>query len=301
MAQLDLNLLHALDVLLTEGSVTAAAERLHLSVPATSRTLDRIRKATGDPILVRAGRGLVPTPRALAMQPRLHDLVQEARALLEIGLDLDVTSLERTFTLRANDALIGPLASALIENIHPVAPHVRLRFIAEGEEDITPLRNGTIDLEIGLIDHQTPEIHTSPLYEDHMVGVLAADHPLANHKITPERLVEFPHVTVSRRGITQGALDTALNAHGLHRHIAAVVPTYTSAAHIILTTNLIGLLPHRYAHQLATTSNAHVFTITIPLPPIPISQAWHIRHDKDPAHRWLRHQLHQAANPTPTP
>src|SRR6187551_2442648 len=161
MAQLDLNLLHALDVLLTEGSVTAAAERLHLSVPATSRTLDRIRKATGDPILVRAGRGLVPTPRALAMRPRLHDLIQEAQALLEIGLDLDVTSLERTFTLRTNDALIGPLASALVETIHPVAPGVKLRFVAEGEEDITPLRNGTIDLEIGVIDHHTSEIHTS--------------------------------------------------------------------------------------------------------------------------------------------
>ena len=298
MAQLDLNLLHALDVLLTEGSVTAAAERLHLSVPATSRTLDRIRKATGDPILVRAGRGLVPTPRALAMQPRLHDLVQEARALLEIGLDLDVASLERTFALRVNDALIGPLASALIEAVHPLAPGVRLRFVAEGEEDITPLRNGSVDLEIGVINHHSPEIRTAPLYEEHMVGVLAANHPLADGEMTLDRLVSFPHVAVSRRGIPHGALDTALDDHGLRRRVAVVVPTYTSAADIVLTTNLVGLLPERYAHQLTTTGNAHVFTVPIPLPPVRISQAWHLKHDKDPAHRWLRHQLHSAANPS---
>ena len=294
MAQLDLNLLHALDVLLTEGSVTAAAERLHLSVPATSRTLDRIRKATGDPILVRAGRGLVPTPRALAMQPRLHELVVEAQALLEIGLDLDVASLERTFTLRANDSLIGPLASALVERIQPVAPGVRLRFVAEGEEDITPLRDGTIDLEVGVIDHPGSEIRSSPLHEDRMVVMLAADHPLADQEMTLRRLVSVPHVAVSRRGVARGALDTALEEHGVRRTVAVVVPTFTSAAHIVLTTELIGLLPERYARQLVATSGAHVFDVDLDLPPVSISQAWHVRHDKDPAHRWLRQQLHLA-------
>jgi DNA-binding transcriptional LysR family regulator len=296
MAQLDLNLLHALDVLLAEGSVTAAAERLHLSIPATSRTLDRIRKATGDPILVRAGRGLVPTPRALAMQPRLHELIEEAQALLEIGLEVDVAALDRTFTLRANDVLIGPLASALIERIRPTAPGVRLRFVAEGEEDITPLRDGTIDLELGVIDHPGNEIRTSQLYEEHLVGVLAAGHPLARQKVTLRRLVSMPHVAVSRRGLTWGALDDALDERGLRRTVAVVVPTYTSAAHVVLTSELIGLFPARYAHQLAATSGAHVFPVDVGLPSLSISQAWHVRHDKDPAHRWLRDQLHLAAN-----
>src|ERR1700728_5218044 len=112
MAQdIDWNLLSELDVLLAEGSVTAAADRLHLSVPATSRTLGRIRQTFGDPILVRAGRGLVPTPRALAIQERLHQLVEEAHALVEIGRDLDLTPLKRTFPIRANAAVVSTLTS----------------------------------------------------------------------------------------------------------------------------------------------------------------------------------------------
>ena len=297
MAQLDLNLLHALDVLLTEGSVTAAAERLHLSVPATSRTLDRIRKATGDPILVRAGRGLVPTPRALAMRPRLHELVEEAQALFEIGLDLDVAALDRTFTLRANDVLIGPLGAALAERVHPVAPGVRLRFASEGAEDITPLRDGTIDLEVGVIDHGGAEIRTSPLYQDHLVGVLAADHPLTREKLTLRRFVSIPHIAISRRGVARGAFDDALEERGLRRTVAVVVPTFTSAAHVVLTSELVGLFPARYARQLAATSGARLFPVDLGLPLLSISQAWHLRHDKDPAHRWLRDQLHLAANP----
>lgn len=298
MAQLDLNLLNALDVLLTEGSVTAAAERLHLSVPATSRTLDRIRKAMDDPIFVRAGRGLAPTPRALAIQTRLHHLVDEARALMEIGRDLDLSTLDRTFTVRANDTLISMLAPALHDRTSDVAPGVRLRFMAEGDEDLAPLRDGRIDLDLGAIDHGGPEIRTARLYDEHLVGMMAANHPLAAKKMTLARTVSVPHVTVSRRGRPHGAFDTALAEHGLTRTVAVVVPTYTSAAHIVLNSALIGLLPERYAHQV---TGARVFPIDVELPPITVSQAWHVRQDNDPAHQWLRRQVESALDGQPGP
>ena len=291
MAQLDLNLLNALDVLLTEGSVTAAAERLHLSIPATSRTLDRIRKAMDDPIFVRAGRGLVPTPRALAIQTRLHELVEQARELMETGRELDLAALDRTFTLRANDNLISLLAAALVERIREVAPGVRLRFTAEGDEDLAPLRDGRIDLDLGVIAHPGPETRSSPLYEERFVGMMAAGHPLAGQAMTLRRLVSVPHVAVSRRGRAHGALDTALAEHGLDRTVAVVVPTFTSAAHIVLNSELIGLLPQRYARRVA---GARVFPIGVDLPPATMSQAWHLRHDNDPAHQWLRHQVQLA-------
>jgi DNA-binding transcriptional LysR family regulator len=288
MAQLDLNLLNALDVLLTEGSVTAAAERLHLSIPATSRTLDRIRKAMDDPIFVRAGRGLAPTPRALAIQSRLHELVDQARALMELGRDLDLSTLDRTFTLRANDTVIALLAPALLDRTRTAAPGIRLRFMAEGEEDLAPLRDGRIDLDLGMISHSGPEIRTTALYHERLVGVMAADNPLAKRKLTLERLVSVPHVTVSRRGRPSGAFDTALAERGLTRTVAVVVPTFTSAAHIVLNSNLVGLLPERYARQVI---GARMFPIGIDLPPITMSQAWHLRQDNDPAHQWLREQV----------
>jgi DNA-binding transcriptional LysR family regulator len=303
MTQVDLNLLNALDVLLAEGSVTAAADRLDLSVPATSRTLARIRVAFGDPILVRAGRGLVPTQRALAIQSRVHQLVEEAHALVEIGRDLDLDTLERTFTIRANDAVIGLIAARLVGDIQGAAPGVRLRFVPEGEEDLAPLRDGTVDLDLGVMHDLGPEVRTEDLYEEHLVGMVAAGHPLSSGRVTLRRLASVPHVTVSRRGRTRGALDTVFEEHGLNRRVVAVVPTFTSAAHMILTSELTGLLPARYAAQVAVLSGAGVFPVPAELPRLPIQQGWHTRHDTDPAHRWLRLQIRHVvgqrlSNPT---
>src|ERR1700744_5339138 len=234
MAQsVDWNLLEALDVLLAEGSVTAAAERLHLSVPATSRTLGRIRHAFDDPILVRAGRGLVPTPRALAIQERLHQLVEEAHALVEGGRALDLGSLERTFTIRANDAITALATAGLVARVRAAAPGVSLRFVPEGQEDLAPLRDGLIDLDLGVIGDLGPEVRTALLYEDHPVGLAAAGHPLATGPVPLRRLAAADHVVVSRRGRTRGALDDVLVSRGLTRNVVAVVPTFTAAASII--------------------------------------------------------------------
>jgi DNA-binding transcriptional LysR family regulator len=287
----DWNLLEALDVLLAEGSVTAAAERLHLSVPATSRTLGRIRRTFGDPILVRAGRGLVPTPRALALQERLHQLIEQAHALVETGGGLELGSLERTFTIRANDAIISLATADLVARVKAAAPGVTLRFAPEGQEDLAPLRDGFIDLDLGVIGDLGPEVRTAPLYDDHPVGLVAAGHPLAAGPVTLRRLAAADHVVVSRRGRTRGALDDVLASRGLTRNVVAVVPTFTAAASIIASSGLTGLLGARYARLVAGLTGARVYEVPAELPALPMSQAWHVRHDLDPAHRWLRDQV----------
>jgi DNA-binding transcriptional LysR family regulator len=295
----DWNLLAALDVLLAEGSVTAAAERLHLSVPATSRTLGRIRQTFGDPILVRAGRGLVPTPRALAIQERLHHLIEEAHALVEIGSDLDLASLERTFTVRANDALISLLTAGLVARIQTDAPGVSLRFVPEGEEDLAPLRDGLIDLDLGSIADFGPEVRTQPLYEERFVGMVASGHPLASRRPTLRRIAALEHVVVSRRGRTWGAFDDILHQHGLSRKIVAVVPTFTSAVHIINSSQLTGLIAAGFAADVAALTGAHIYELPAAVPSVPLAQAWHVRHDLDPAHQWLRSQVAAILHPAP--
>ncbi|MFI9275608.1 LysR family transcriptional regulator [Kitasatospora sp. NPDC052896] len=289
--EMDWNLLAALDVLLAEGSVTGAAERLHLSVPATSRTLGRIRKTFGDPILVRAGRGLVPTPRALAIQQRLHRLIEEAHALVEIGRDVDLVSLERTFTIRANDALVGRLAARLVTRVRADAPGVTLRFAPEGDEDLAPLRDGLVDLDLGVIEDLGPEVLVQPVGRERLVGMTAAGHSLATGPVTLERIAAAEHIAVSRRGRTHGALDDILGRNGLARRIVAVVPTFTAAAHIIAGSDMTGLITAGYAAQAAALTGAHVYEIPVDLPSLPVSQAWHVRHDLDPAHQWLRDQV----------
>lgn len=287
----DWNLLPALDVLLAEGSVTAAADRLHLSIPATSRTLGRIRQTFGDPMLVRAGRGLVPTPRALAIQERLHRLVEEANALVELGRDVDLASLERTFTIRANDALISVLAARLVTRVHAEAPGVTLRFVPEGDEDLAPLRDGLIDLDIGVIADLGHEVRTLRLTRERLVGLVAAGHRLGSGRVTLRRIAEVEHIGVSRRGRTRGAFDDVLERNGLTRQVVAVVPTFTAAAHIIASSELTGLISAGYAAQVAALTGARVYEIPAELPAMDLSQAWHVRHDLDGAHQWLREQI----------
>jgi DNA-binding transcriptional LysR family regulator len=296
MTQSDLNLLAALDVLLEEQSVTSAAERLHLSVPATSRTLSRIRQAFGDPILVRAGRGLVPTPYALAIKDEVHQVVASSRGLFQAGRPLDPGRLERRFTIRASDALITQFAPPLLERLAVSAPGVTLRFSAEGDEDLPPLRSGQVDFDLGVIDDMGPEVRTMALYSDRMVGLAAPGHPLASGPVTLERLVSFPHVVVSRRGRDRGPLDDVLAEAGLSRRVAVIVPTHAAAAFLVLSAGLTGIIAGFAARQLSSATDVRSYEIPASLPPLPISAGWHARYDADPEHRWLRSQLQDIAS-----
>ncbi|MEU6623795.1 LysR family transcriptional regulator [Streptomyces litmocidini] len=285
---LDLNLLLALDVLLEEQSVRGAARRLHLSEPATSRTLGRIRKALGDPILVRAGRAMVPTPYALSVRAEVGAVVERARALFAASGPTDLRAVARTFTVLGQDshpALLGPelLARAARE-----APLVRLRFLNESHVDAPVLREGVADLEIGVIDTVHPEVRTEHVLDDRMLAVVRAGHPLLRGRLTRRRFAtDADHLVVSRRGRLQGPVDTALAEHGLRRRVVASVGTYPASLFVLRDTDLVGLIGAR-SRSLAAALGLVTFEVPLDLPSLSIGLAWHPRHDADPAHAWLR-------------
>ena len=204
MSRPDLNLLVTLDVLLAEGSVARAARRLRLSPSAMSRALARLREATGDPLLVRAGRGLVPTPRALELRERVSQLVQDAEAVLRPVGKLDLQQLVRTFTLRTTDGFAENFGAELIARAGAAAPGVRLRFVLKPDKDSAPLREGLVDLETGVVSKAMgPEVRTQALFRDRFIGVVRAGHPLGKGKVTPARYAAGRHISVSRRGLEQ--------------------------------------------------------------------------------------------------
>ena len=173
MSTPDLNLLITLDVLLAEGSVAGAARRLRLSPSAMSRALARLRETTGDPLLVRAGRGLVPTPRAIELRDPVSRLVQDARAVLRPVEALDPARLARSFVLRTSEGFVENFGAALIARVGAEAPGVRLRFLPKPDKDSAPLREGLVDLETGVIGKTTaPELRVQALFRDRFVGVV---------------------------------------------------------------------------------------------------------------------------------
>ncbi|WP_078593866.1 LysR family transcriptional regulator [Streptomyces sp. NRRL S-920] len=284
---LDLNLLLALDVLLDEQSVSGAARRLHLSEPAMSRTLGRIRKALGDPILVRAGRRMVPTPHALAVRAEVGAVVERARALFAGPGAVDLRTVSRTLTILGNDALAAAYGPALFARAAEEAPGVRLRFLGESHMDAPLLRQGIADLELGVIDTTSPEVHVEHFRDDRMLGVVRPGHPLLQGELTPQRLAAADHLTVSRRGRLSGPLDAALAELGLSRRVVGSVGTFAASLFILLRTDLVGLVTS-WARPPADRLGLVTFEIPLDLPPLPLGMAWHPRHDADPAHAWLR-------------
>jgi DNA-binding transcriptional LysR family regulator len=306
MDSVDMNLLAALDALLADGSVTGAARRLGLSSSAMSRTLARLRTATGDPLLVRAGRGLVPTPRATELRDRVHQLTHDVRtALSPHAGHLDVASLQQTFTIRAGEGFIALFSAPLVAAVTEVAPHVRLRFAPKPDKDALPLRDGHIDLEIGVLGASAPEVRTRFISRDVFIGAVRIGHPLLEGPMTPERYAACRHVVASRKGNFTGPVDDALEALGLRREIVAVVPGFPDAMRIARNTDLVALVPRS---GLSSPTGADPtglglvgFDLPVRTPPIVISAMWHPRMDADPAHRWLRDTVvavcHAAAPP----
>jgi DNA-binding transcriptional LysR family regulator len=287
MAMPDLNLLVTLDVLLAEGSVARAARRLRLSPSAMSRALARLREATGDPLLVRAGRGLVPTPRAVELRERVGQLVQDGIAVLSPAEKLNLKQLVRTFTLRTSEGFVENFGPALVARVGDEAPGVRLRFVQKPDRDSAPLREGIVDLETGVVGETTgPEVRAQKLFSDRFVGVVRAGHALSQGKITPSRYAGGRHILVSRRGLDQGPIDQALKALGLQREIVTIVGGFATALALARGSDLIASVPERHTGNLR--AEMYSFALPVSVPEITVSLLWHPRLDADLAHRWLR-------------
>ena len=287
MSTPDLNLLVTLDVLLAEGSVARAARRLRLSPSAMSRALARLRETMGDPLLVRAGRGLVPTPRALELRERVSQLVVDAEAVLRPQEALDIKRLVRTFTLRTSDGFVETFGPGLIAQVGQQAPGVRLRFVQKPEKESASLRDGSVDLETGVVDQTTgPEVRVVALFRDRFVGVVRRGHPLGEAEITPGSYATGRHVHVSRRGLDKGLIDEALEPLGLQRDIVAIVGGFAAALALARASDLIATVPERHTGNLR--AGMHSFPLPVAVPEITVSLLWHPRLDADPAHRWLR-------------
>ena len=283
----DLNLLITLDVLLAEGSVAGAAKRLRLSPSAMSRALARLRETTGDPLLVRAGRGLVPTPRALELRERVGQLVEAGKAALSPTEKLDLKQLRRTFTLRASDGFVENFGPELVARVSAQAPGVRLRFVPKPDKDSAALRDASVDLETGVVGKTTgPEVRTQSLFRDRFIGVVRKGHALTKGKITPARYAEGQHILVSRRGLDIGPIDEAMVPLGLTRQIAVIVSGFSAALALARGSDLIASVPKRHTGNLR--AGLHSFALPVAVAEITVSLLWHPRLDADPAHRWLR-------------
>jgi DNA-binding transcriptional LysR family regulator len=252
-----------------------------------SRALARLRETVGDPLLVRAGRGLVPTPRALELRERVSQLVQDGGAVLRPAEKLNLKQLVRTFTLRTSEGFVENFGPGLIARVSTDAPGVRLRFVQKPNRDSAPLRDGSVDLETGVVGNTTaPEVRAQALFRDRFIGVVRLGHALGQGEITPSRYAAGRHILVSRRGLDKGPIDEALKPFGLERKIVTIVGGFSTALALARGSDLIASVPERHTGNLR--AGMHSFPLPIATSEITVSLLWHPRLDGDTAHRWLR-------------
>jgi DNA-binding transcriptional LysR family regulator len=252
-----------------------------------SRALARLRQTTGDPLLVRAGRGLVPTPRALELREKVALLVQDIEAVLRPAETPNLKQLIRTFTLRTSEGFVENFGPDLIARVGEEAPGVRLCFVQKPNKESASLRDGTVDLETGVVGNTMgPEVRAKALFRDRFIGVVRMGHPLSEGEITPALYATGRHISVSRRGLDQGPIDEALKVFGLEREIVTIVGGFSTALSLARVSDLIASVPERHTGRLR--AGMHSFPLPVFTPEITVSLLWHPRLDSDPAHRWLR-------------
>jgi DNA-binding transcriptional LysR family regulator len=271
MESRDLSLLLTLDALLQEVNVTLAARRLGLSTPAVSHALARIRARLDDPILVRAGRSMVLTPRAEELRPQVRSLVEDASRVMSAAVPFAPRDLKRTFTIFTTDHVLLVLGPAVDRILREEAPGVCLRFLPSVMEDWIPLRDGVADLSVCILGHFPSEFRTRQLFTDRFVCVVRRNHPGVGRRLTLDRYLALDHIVVSPLGRPS--------------HVAA-------AADDVLTVSV------RAALALAPTLGLRLVEPPLALASYSLNLLWHPRLDNEPANRWLRDVFVRAAKET---
>ncbi|MGZ5217377.1 MAG: LysR substrate-binding domain-containing protein, partial [Caldimonas sp.] len=221
------------------------------------------------------------------LRDRVGQLVRDAEAALRPVGTLDLGQLERTFTLRTSEGFVENFGARLLARVREDAPGVRLRFLPKLDKDSAPLRDGTVDLETGVVGKTAgPEVRAQALFRDRFVGVVRTGHPLGEGEITAARYAAARHIVVSRRGIDKGPIDDALASLGLQRQIATIVGGFSAALALARGSDLVASVPEHHTGDLR--AGMHSFSLPLPVEPITVSLLWHPRLDGDPAHRWLR-------------
>jgi DNA-binding transcriptional LysR family regulator len=290
---IDLNLVHALDALLSEGHVTRAAARLGITQSAASHALARLRDQLGDLLLVRGARGaMVPTALAERLQPQLRKVLDDLEAVLR-GETFDPATARRAFHLGGSDYAELVLLPALAARFEKHAPHIDLwvhTFDNDGDGDLV---SGKLDVVLHPRRGAARASGTfeRPLLDESFTCIMRHEHPLAGGRLTLARYCDASHLMVAPRGTPGSFVDDALAAVGRKRRVALAVPHFLVVPYVVASSDLIATLATRVAELVARTLDL----VTMP-PPVAVAKftmamSWHERNHRDPAHRWFRDQI----------
>jgi DNA-binding transcriptional LysR family regulator len=263
LASIDLNLLVALDALLSEAHVGRAGRKIGLSQPATSHALKRLRDLLTDPLLVRVGSRMELTPRAVELRDGLPDALQRVQTLF-VGESFDPGKTLRRFSIMLQDHIAQLVVPKLVNLVQAKAPGVRLDFLPwQSPTAIRREKLGNIDLFVSCALSEFPSFEREALFQDAEVTVVQKRHPAGSRLRQLKVFLEARHVAVAGKGLMEDPVDTWLRQEGLQRKIVLRVPSYRHALEVVAQTDLVAFVPKRFAQSMAKP-----LSLTLYAPPI---------------------------------
>lgn len=291
MKDVDLNLLGVFDAIMTERSVTKAAERLAMTQPAVSNAVNRIRHTYGDPLFVKNGRGIQPTPKAMLLWQQIREPLHNLREAVDPP-EFDPARAVRRFRIAVSDVTAQLVWLPLRQLIEREAPGIDIHAVPYTiQGGPRQLMNAEVELSIGLFPEDERDLRTSWLFDSHYLCAMRRDHPLADGPMTLDKFVKADHLLVSLSGDPSSEIDLVLAQLGMRRRVAVTVNQFSLVPELLRGTDLIALVPRSVAGCSAFFSQLFVTTAPMELPTKRISMAWHARHDRDSGHAWLRQQV----------
>ncbi|ARV62901.1 hypothetical protein BZZ01_07535 [Nostocales cyanobacterium HT-58-2] len=289
--QLDLNLLTVFDAVMTELNVTRAADRLHMTQPAVSNALKRLRHLLNDELFVKVPSGVSPTPKAMEIWQPIRDALTQIRRTLEPS-QFDPATATIAFTIAMNDLTANLILPKLIAVLEESAPDIDVRIIPNTHINAPILlEQAEIDVAVGVFPHPSARLRSHTLLTSPFICVMRRDHPLAGKKLTLERYVQAKHLLVTLTGESTGLIDPILQERGLQRRIALTVNQFAIAPRIVANSDFIAILPTRIVEMSGLVEQLHLAPLPIEIAPSILKMMWHERNHRHPAQEWLRSRL----------
>ncbi|HZP11842.1 MAG TPA: LysR family transcriptional regulator [Nevskiaceae bacterium] len=292
LSRIDLNLLVVLDTVYTEGGITRAAEKLHLTQPAISHALGRLRRLLQDELFERDGRAMVPTPFAR----NLIGPVRRSLRSLEITLNeiesFDPGKSEKCFAIGVRDSLESTLLPPLMAHVSETAPNVEINAIQIDRRDMeSELASGTLDAALDVLLPVSDAVRHARIAGDRMVIVARKNHPSVRSRLSLENYLKLEHILVSSRRSGPGLEDVELSRLGLQRRVRLRCQHYFAACRVVSQTNFILTMPERYARVANEQFGNRILPFPLEKPTLDVHLYWHSNVDNEPANKWLRKQL----------